>query len=175
MTIDHKKRRKLLDRRRGVLVLDGLPIDLDSRKYNCGEPAKCYMAAYRIACDLAVHGVDRGCFRVGQGVVLCRNPASEWCGQRIMHAWVEWKVNGAWLVADGSRPDHPVWLGTRDQYYEGASICEADVWFYSLEEMTSLAARFEHYGPWRKPKVISADWTEADEAKVDAEGFYVDP
>lgn len=94
---------------------------------------------------------------------------------RIMHGWVEWKINGCWLVIDASRTGHPVWLGTRDQYYEAAEVRECDLWLYSTIEACELASRLEHYGPWRKPKVAADDWSAADEAKLDANGFYVDP
>lgn len=172
MTI--KKRRKVLDRRKGTLVLDGLPFRLESAGYNFGLPAKCYMAAYRIGADMVSHGVADDCVWICHGSVLCRSEASPWCGRRIMHGWVEWKINGGWLVADGSRPGHPVWLGTRDQYYAGADTCEANAWRYRMSEAVALVARLEHYGPFRKPKVASDDWTIVDEAKLDADGYYVD-
>lgn len=176
MTIEKSlRRRRALDRRRGVLTLEALPFRLESLAYNLGRPGACYIAAYRIACDMAGHGVVEGCLRIAQGVVTCRHAPSEWCGKSIMHAWVEWKVNGFWLVVDGSRPGHQVWLGAREDYYKSASVVESDVWFYSFQESIQMAGRFEHYGPWRKPKVSSDDWTHADEAKVDVDGFYVDP
>ena len=67
-----------------------------------------------------------------------------------------------------------MWLGTRDQYYAAADTREADVWRYSMKEAVGLVSRLEHYGPFRKPKVASDDWSESDEAKLDAAGYYVD-
>lgn len=175
MTTERQKRRRSIDRRKGVLTLNGLPFDLESSvAYNLGRPGNCYMAAYRIACSMAVARVDPRCFRIAQGVVACRSEESEWCGRRIMHAWCEWKVQRVWMAVDGSRPGHAVWLGLLDDYYQAAEVRAEDLWHYHLDEAVSLAARLGHFGPFRKPKVPADDWTADDERCLDKDGWYAD-
>jgi len=165
-------RRRRLDARQGYGRLPcTLPLNPDPHAYNAGLPAKCYIAAYRVAMDLAFEDIAGGVVSICHGVVRCHAMGDV----LILHEWTEVVFpSGLAIAIDASNSKRTeIAVLERSAYYQIGDVKPEAVRHYQLDEWLALSLKLEHYGPWRAPLTWASDWTAVDIAKLDAEGFYL--